>query len=106
MHARHRNTRPPRDNLGDIVCTDFLFQELPASHLLARKLLLGVVQLLLELRNCSVSDLRSFAEVACSCGLLRLKPGFFHLLLDLADAAERFLFVLPLRFHAPTPRTP
>src|SRR4029079_2328231 len=98
-HSRNGNTGPARDSFGNGGSSDFFLQELAAAFLLARKLLLRFLQLLLELRNCAVRNLCSFAEVAGASGLFCVCFRFVELLLDLANGAQRFLFILPLGFH-------
>src|SRR4029079_14734554 len=94
-HSRNGNSRPSRNDLSDIISSYFFLQEL-STTLLARKLLLCFQQLLLELRNGAICNLCSFAEVAGASGLFRLCFGFVVLLLDLSNASQRFLFILPL----------
>ena len=78
---------------------DFLLEESRAAPSLLASCLLGLRHLPLELRNAPVRDLGRLAEIAGARRLLRFGARLLDLLLDLADAAERFLLVLPLRLH-------
>src|SRR6185437_4802175 len=97
-HSRHGNARPARDHLGDVLRRHFLLEEL-RTPVAARELLLGLAHAALERRNPSVRDLRRLGQVAAPRRLVGFDARLIDLLLDLADAAEHFLFLLPLGFH-------
>src|SRR5262249_21983205 len=98
QHSRHGNTRPPRDDFGDVLRADFLLQVF-RSAVSACELLLRLAHAALELRNTPVRDLGGLREIATASRLIRLDARLLDLLLDLADAAEHLLLLLPLRFH-------
>src|SRR6185437_4211639 len=97
-HSRNRNTRPARDHFGDVVGGDLLLEEL-RSAVTARELVLRLPHALLELRDAAVGDLGGLREIAAACGLLGFDARLIDLLLDLADAAQHLLFLLPLGLH-------
>src|ERR1035437_9313910 len=102
-HSRDGNPGPLRNDIGDIICADLLLQEARTARLLRGELRLRLAQLRLELRHRAVLDLGRLAEVAGARCPLDFRAGFFDLLLEFADFAERVLLVLPLRPHRRRP---
>src|SRR6185437_8111278 len=97
-HPRNWNARPARDDFGDVVRRDLLLQE-PWAAVFARQLGLGFAHAPLERRDLAVGDLGRGGEIAAPRRLIGFDARLLDLLLDLADAAEHLLFLLPLRFH-------
>ena len=96
--ARHGDTRPLRDDLGDVFLVDLFLQHLLLALELveARGLL---VDLVLELAHRAVAELRGQLEVALALGLLGVGARLLEPLLELADLGDRVLLVLPVRDH-------
>src|SRR5882762_1326480 len=99
-HSRDGNSRPPGNDVSDILGGDLFLEETRAASLLARELLLGHLHLPLELRNLAVGDLSRLLEIAGSSRPLRIDARLFELLADFSDGAEGFFLLLPLRLHA------
>src|SRR6185312_52157 len=99
QHARHGNTRPPGDDLRDVVRVDFLLEELRRARFARAHGLIGILHLLLQFRDAPVGDLRGPAQITAALGLLGFQSRLFELLLQLAHLAQAFLLRLPLRLH-------
>ena len=96
--TRHRDTRPLRDDLGDVFLVDLFLQHL----LLALELVEAcglLVDLVLDIAHRAVTELRGKLEVALPLGLLGVGARLLEPLLELADLADRVLLVLPVRHH-------
>ena len=92
--AGHRNARPLRHDGGDVLLGDFLAQDRLAL-LQVRQMRVARRDLLLELRQTPVSQLRGLLQVARSLGFGRLLPHLFERLLRLADLSDGLLLGRP-----------
>ena len=87
---------PARDDLRDVLGVDLLLEHL-LLFLQLRQLRVARRQLLLELRQRAVAQLRGLVQVALALGLLDLPLRPLELLLERADPGDRLLLVLPAR---------
>ena len=100
-HARDRDARPLRHDLGDVLGGDLLLEEArPSLAVGAREFLLGLLHLALQLGNAAVADLRGLLQVAAARRLLRFDLRLLDGLLDDAHGTECLLLALPLGLHA------
>ena len=96
-HLAHRNACPTSYHLSDILIVHFLFNHrLVALQFV--QLTLGVLNLLVELLQFTITDFSHFAVVAFTLGTLSLKLQTFNLHLVLLDFVDQRLLALPLGF--------
>ena len=93
---RHRDARPARDDLGDVLLVDFLLEESPAAPGRGRSLGLGLLQLALQRRERAVLQLGGAVQVVDPHDLVDLEPDFLDALPELARPLDRRLLALPL----------
>src|SRR6185437_3030187 len=98
-HPGDGNTRPPGDDLRNVVRVDFLLEKLRRSGLARPHGLVRILHLLLEFRDAAVRDLGGLAQITAALGLLGFQSRLFELLLQLAHLAQAFLLRLPLGLH-------
>ena len=91
----NRDARPAGDDLGNILAV-YLFLEQPGV-LRRRFLLLGLAQLLLELHQLAVLQLRCPVQVIRPLGLLDLDFRLVDLLAQLGHVLDRLPLTLPAR---------
>ena len=90
------NAGPRGDDARDIFFRDFFVQQSLPGRFLAQRFF-GAGQLLLQLGNLAVLDLRGQIQVACALGLFQFDFGLLELAVDDAHGIDRGLFILPLR---------
>ena len=91
-----RDAGPPGDDLGDLLLGDAVAQQ-GALALLRGALLF--LQLLPELGQAAVLDLRGAVQVVLALGLFHLGVELLDLLAELLHLADGALLVLPLGLH-------
>jgi hypothetical protein len=97
-HLRDRDAGPLRDDLGDLLGGHLLGEQ--RALLLDRlELLLLGRELLLDLHELAVADLRGALELALALRALQLRVELLAPLLELAHTRDRALLVLPARLH-------
>ena len=96
-HLRDRDAGRARHDLGDLLGADLGAQQLRLSA--ARRRLLRLVQLRLELRDLAVLELRHAVPVALAFRFLHLQAQLLDLFLDLLAALHLRLLRLPLFFQ-------
>src|SRR2546422_1650544 len=97
-HLGDGNTGPHGHDLGDVFRVHLFLQVFPFLLDLGEPLL-ERLNLLLELRNAAVGDLRRFLEVTAPRRLLRFRTQLLHFGLLRLDLLDRVLLRLPLRLH-------
>ena len=91
------NTRPALDNLGNLLLSDLVAKQ--ARFLAVLRQLFLMLQLLFRLWQIAVHQLCGlFQIVVLLCGF-NLAVDLLNLFTQLLHAANRVLFVFPLRFH-------
>ena len=95
----HRNVRPLRDDLGDVLLVDLFLQQARALRRL-RAARLGLMDALLEIGDAAVLQLRRLRVVARALRHAELVARGLELLLQLAGPLDGVLFRLPLRLQA------
>ena len=98
-HLRDGHARPAGDDLGDLLGGDLLLED-AARLLLRRERFLSCGEVLLEVRNDGVAQLGGAGEVAVARCALELALRILDLGLEVLDAVDRALLVLPIRLHA------
>ena len=96
---RDRDACPLADHLGDVLLVDLLLQHLPVG-LEDRERVVGRIELLLELWDPPVLDLGRLLQVAGARGALTLALRLLDLSLEVADAGDGVLLLLPVRLHS------
>ena len=92
-HAGDRDAGPLGDDAGDIVFADLFFEQ--GVLLDGFEFLLGGLDILLDLREAAVAELRGLFPIAGAAGLLFFLAQLLLLFLELADAADGGLFAVP-----------
>ena len=89
----HRNAGPLGHDAGDIVLADFLLEQ--RVFLDRFQLLLGGLDVLFDLREAAVAQLRGLFPIAGAAGLFLFLAQRVLLLLELAHAADGALLAVP-----------
>ena len=92
-HAGHRDAGPLGHDAGDIVLVDLLLEQ--RVLLDGFELLLGRLDVLLDLREAAVAQLRGLLPIAGAAGLLLFLAQVVLLFLELADARDGALLAVP-----------
>ena len=90
-HARHRDSGPARDNLGNLVLGHAVAQQLEVLLIT----LLCLPELFFQLGDASVLELRHACEVLGAHRSFELGAAAFQLLLDMGGALHGGFFRLP-----------
>ena len=94
----HRDVRPLRDDVGDVLLVNFFLEQTRAARALR-----GGIRLLdafLQLGDASVLQLGRLRVVSGALRGRKLVAGVLELLLQLARAFDRVLLLLPLGLQA------
>ena len=95
----HRNAGPLGDHAGHVLGRNLLFEHL-VLFLDLGQAGVGRLQLLLQLDDAAVADLRHLAQFTGALGPLLLHVGLVDPGLDVADGLDDVLLQGPLPFHA------
>ena len=100
-HLVERDTRPSRDDGGDILFADLFFEERAiALHLDKARLFL--LERALQFVELAIAKLGGATEVTHLLGTIRLVAHLLHPFLDVANGRQRALLLLPARAESAT----
>ena len=95
QHPGDGNAGPRGHDLGDVLLGDFLVEQ-ALGRAASRAGLFRAGELLLQLRQAAVLDLRRQVQVVAALGLFQFEFGLLDLAVDDADGVDGGLLVLPL----------